>query len=102
MPGHPVDRDSLQALLDFHVEAGVDLALDEHPHDRFAESKPAPSASPPAREEVNRNPAPSAPPPARDESKRQAAPGPRALPRAAAGAPDDAAELAREQARRAR
>ena len=35
----PSDRDALQALLDFHVEAGVDLALDETPHNRFAEPK---------------------------------------------------------------
>jgi uracil-DNA glycosylase family 4 len=88
MPDHSADRDSLQALLDFHVEAGVDLALDEHPHDRFAERKPAPASH--------------APPQPRDEPGRAAAPAPRSLPRAAAGAPDDAAELAREQAKHAR
>src|SRR5688572_6859141 len=43
MSSHSPDRDALQALLDFHVEAGVDLALDETPHDRFAEG-----AAPPA------------------------------------------------------
>jgi uracil-DNA glycosylase len=32
------DRFALEALLEFYVEAGVDLALDETPHDRFAES----------------------------------------------------------------
>lgn len=32
------DRDAILALLDFHVAAGVDLALDEEPHDRFADS----------------------------------------------------------------
>ncbi len=38
-PGH----DDLIALLDFHVESGVDIALDEAPHDRFAEiDVPAP------------------------------------------------------------
>lgn len=31
------DRDVILALLDFHVEAGVDCALDDTPHDRFAE-----------------------------------------------------------------
>ena len=77
------DRDALQALLDFHVEAGVDLALDETPHDRFAESKKAP------------------PPQAARPEPQRAAP-PRALPTAAAGAPEDAATLAREQARHAR
>ena len=35
------DRAALQALLDFHVEAGVDCALDETPHDRFAEAAAA-------------------------------------------------------------
>ncbi|MGF9756976.1 uracil-DNA glycosylase [Microvirga sp. 0TCS3.31] len=82
----PSDRDALQALLDFHVEAGVDLALDETPHNRFAEPKaesaqakaPAPKASP----------APSAPPL-------------RALPKAAASAPEEVAGMAREQARHA-
>ena len=34
-----IDRDALVALLDFHVAAGVDLALDEAPHDRFAEAE---------------------------------------------------------------
>ncbi|GJE54005.1 MULTISPECIES: uracil-DNA glycosylase [Methylobacterium] len=41
-PGH----DDLIALLDFHVESGVDIALDEAPHDRFAEV----DAPPPIRE----------------------------------------------------
>ena len=38
MQDQPLDRDALHAILDFHVEAGVDLALDEAPHDRFAET----------------------------------------------------------------
>jgi DNA polymerase len=83
----PSDRDALQALLDFHVEAGVDLALDETPHNRFAEpkSQPAqPKASPPKAEPAKSPPAP------------------RALPKAAAGAPEEVASLAREQARHAR
>ena len=51
MPDRP-DRDALLALLDFHVEAGVDLALDETPHDRFAEAAPrCAGAEPPARRE---------------------------------------------------
>ncbi|MBM6578864.1 uracil-DNA glycosylase [Microvirga sp. BT689] len=82
----PSDRDALQALLDFHVEAGVDLALDETPHNRFAEpkSKPAqPKVSPPKAE------------PAKPTSP------PRALPKAAASAPEEVASLAREQARHA-
>jgi uracil-DNA glycosylase len=32
------DNSALETLLEFYVEAGVDLALDETPHDRFAES----------------------------------------------------------------
>ncbi len=90
MQDNPSDRDALQAILDFHVEAGVDLALDETPHNRFAEPKaePAPArASEPPREPV-RAPAP-------------AAPAPRSLPRAAASAPEEVAGLAREQARHA-
>jgi DNA polymerase len=89
MPAHSADRESLQALLEFHVEAGVDLALDEHPHDRFAPVPPE-----------GRQPAPAAPVP--EEPRRADAPPPRPLPKAAAGAPEDAASLAREQARQAR
>jgi DNA polymerase len=80
------DKAALQALLDFHVEAGVDLALDDVPHDRFAEAKaPAQAAPPPAE--------------ARAEPQRASPPPARSLPKAAAGAPEDAATLAREQAR---
>ncbi|MXQ13702.1 uracil-DNA glycosylase [Microvirga makkahensis] len=89
----PSDRDALKALLDFHVEAGVDLALDEVPHNRFAEPKPEPArvASPaPQNQAARASPASAAPSPSR------------ALPKAAAGAPDEVASLAREQARHAR
>jgi DNA polymerase len=68
---HPSRDAALEALLDFYVEAGIDVALDEAPHDRFA-PPPAPERAP-------------------------AAPA-RVLPQAAAGAPDDAALLARERA----
>ena len=71
---------AFEALLDFYVEAGIDLALDEAPHDRFAAPPPAPAAE-------------------------RAAPSPqaaRALPQAAAGAPEEAASLARERAAGAR
>jgi uracil-DNA glycosylase len=85
MADFPSDRDVLHALLDFHVEAGVDLALDEVPHDRFAEAKPRPPAT---------EPQPEAP-------RAAASAAPRVLPAAAAGAPEDAALLAREQARHA-
>ncbi|KMO28163.1 hypothetical protein VQ03_30035, partial [Methylobacterium tarhaniae] len=36
MPDAPDSRDLL-SFLDFHVEAGIDAALDEVPHNRFAE-----------------------------------------------------------------
>src|SRR5215217_5369976 len=88
MPDPSADRDSFQALLEFHVEAGVDIALDERPHDRFAEAEARAARGVPA-------------PRAREESKQAADPAPRPLPRAAAGAPEDAAGLAREQARKA-
>ena len=81
----PSDRDALQALLDFHVEAGVDLALDETPHNRFAEPKAEPAQA--------KAPAP--------KSSPAPAP-PRALPKAAASAPEEVAGMAREQARHAR
>ncbi|WP_230530651.1 uracil-DNA glycosylase [Microvirga roseola] len=86
----PTDRDALNALLDFHVEAGVDLALDETPHNRFAEPKAEPV---PSRAQAQA-PAPKADP-------ARAAPPPRALPKVAASAPDEVASLAREQARHA-
>jgi len=87
----PGDRDALKALLDFHVEAGVDLALDETPHNRFAEPKaePARTGSPDPQAQPSQTAASPASPP------------PRALPKAAAGAPDEVALMAREQARHA-
>ena len=78
-------RDAAEALR-WWSEAGVDLALDETPHDRFAES-----AAPPAR----RAPAPvAAPPPA---ATQDAKPAP-----AMTAAPDEAARSARETAAAAR
>jgi len=91
MADMPPDREALQALLDFHVEAGVDLALDETPHNRFAE--PAPDRRPEARSPAPRQAASPAAPPATPA---------RPLPKAAAGTPDDAAHLARELAAHAK
>jgi uracil-DNA glycosylase len=90
MQDHPSDRDALQAILDFHVEAGVDLALDETPHNRFAEPKAgsAPAKAPEPQREPPRVSAPAAAPP-------------RSLPKVAASAPEEVASLAREQARHA-
>ncbi|HEY8564871.1 MAG TPA: uracil-DNA glycosylase [Beijerinckiaceae bacterium] len=94
------DRSALLPLLDFYTEAGVDFALDEAPHDRFAEdARPAPAAVP----ETTR-----APDPARAaEQALSTAPAPpvaaRPLPRRAASASaDEAAGAAREQARTAK
>ena len=88
------DRAALLALLDFYVEAGVDIALDETPRDRLAEAvhtgepaaEPRPTEAPPPL--LSRAPA-SLPPVQRIEA--------RALPLS----PDDAAHTAREQARNA-
>ena len=90
MQDAPSDRDALQALLDFHVEAGVDLALDETPHNRFAEPK---TERAPAKAAAQASP-PKAP-------SASSAPPPRALPKAAASAPEEVASMAREQARHA-
>src|SRR5918993_1271156 len=87
MSAHPLDHAALQAILEFHVEAGVDVALDDHPHNRFAEPR-GPAFEPPPEE--------------RRAAKGVAPPRPRPLPKAAAGAPEDAASLAREQAAQAR
>src|SRR4051812_50134305 len=64
------DRAALESLLDFYAEAGVDCALDEAPHDRFAEAaRPAPAhrPAPPAPEAGpgRRAPSPAPPSPAR-------------------------------------
>jgi DNA polymerase len=83
MQDFPSDRDALQALLDFHVEAGVDLALDETPHNRFAE----PKATPPARASEPRPEPPRAPAPTRT------------LPKMASASPEDVATMARDLAR---
>jgi uracil-DNA glycosylase len=90
MQDHPSDRDNLQALLDFHVEAGVDLALDETPHNRFAEPKAEPARAKAQPQAPAAKADPAAP-----------APSPRALPKAAASAPEEVASMAREQARHA-
>lgn len=94
-----LDRDALIALLDFHVAAGVDVALDEVPHDRFAETaepeRPllaaATSTAPsPPENGPDTRPADRSTPPAR---------GP--LPPAATVPPDEAAADARARAARA-
>ncbi|MGO4704693.1 uracil-DNA glycosylase family protein [Microvirga sp. 2MCAF38] len=78
------DRATLEAILDYYVEAGVDLALDEEPHDRFSEIAPPPPAPIARPIEPLREPAPL-----------------RAMPQAAV-APEEAVVQARELARHAK
>ena len=109
MNASPDTRDLL-AYLDFHVEAGVDAALDETPHDRFAQAEAGHTAAPvraePSLPEPSlpeaapTRPAPAPPPPTRDEVPAQPAP-PRTLAHAATGAPGEVAQTARERARSA-
>ncbi|MGA0598942.1 uracil-DNA glycosylase [Enterovirga sp. CN4-39] len=83
------DHAQLVALFDFYVAAGIDMALDEAPHDRFAEdARPAPPAAPPQIA------APAVARPAEDGVAR-------ALPLAATAPPDEVAENARMRAREA-
>ena len=78
------DRAALESLLDFYAEAGVDCALDDAPHDRFAEAaRPAP-----AQRRARRPPIAEAAP-----SRRPLSPAP--------ASPVEAAEDARERARSA-
>ena len=105
-----LDRDVLLALLEFHVAAGVDLALDEAPHDRFAEAALAReqrSAASPVSEARPLPPARSSAPepagageaPSPFDSARLSATAPtRPLPKAATVAPEEAAADARQRA----
>jgi uracil-DNA glycosylase len=72
---------ALRALIEWYVEAGVDLAVDETPHDRFqplprveprAES-PRPVAAQPVVQTIAGKPAVMAPEDATNEARRQAA-----------------------------
>ncbi len=74
---------ALKALLEWYVEAGVDLAVDEAPHDRFQPApKPQPRAAEPAPRRVTPRPVAEAIAP----------------PRPAIMAPDDAVHEARRRA----
>lgn len=94
-----LDPDALLALLDFHVAAGVDCALDEAPHDRFAEA----AAPRPVREPaILADAAGSSPPierapPSSGERPETGVPA-RPLPRAATAAPETVALDARTRA----
>ena len=85
MPDGSADR-ALEWLLDFYVDAGVDCALDETPHNRFEERAPERSSSP-----ANAAPATLVPAP-------EPAPSPRALPKAAAAPAEEVASDARRKA----
>jgi DNA polymerase len=108
MPDIVPDRAALLALLEFHVAAGVDCALDEIPHDRFADDAARPAAEAPAGASVA--PMPGRPAAAGSGSAAtaqshpllQRAPEPRTPARVAVASPEEAASAARDQARSAR
>ena len=100
MPNPADAQADLIAYLDFHTEAGVDMALDEHPHDRFAEADaPEPAARPrkaPARPALAPPHTPSvAPSPPPSPAARAT------FGRSAAAEPEEAAGDARARARKA-
>jgi uracil-DNA glycosylase family 4 len=86
------ERAALLALLDWYVESGVDLALDEAPHDRYADSAGATVESLPPSMEAATVQA-SLQPPAAERPRRVAAP---------IVAPDEAIRAAEEAAAGAR
>ncbi|WP_375463627.1 uracil-DNA glycosylase family protein [uncultured Methylobacterium sp.] len=87
----------LIAYLDFHVEAGVDAALDEAPHDRFREPE---TAAPALRRGASRGAKPAArPEPPRHEAPPARSGAPRTYGQSAAAKPEEAAMDARARAR---
>ncbi|GJE15937.1 uracil-DNA glycosylase [Methylobacterium marchantiae] len=102
--GPDTERDVI-ADLDFHVEAGVDLCLDERPHDRFSEADEPPAWRPaPARRAMPAQDAsPADPGPFRRElpprGPAPAAPPARTYGQSAAAKPGEAAGDARARAR---
>jgi DNA polymerase len=103
------DRAALLALLEFHMASGVDCALDESPHDRFADDAAGPATEPFADRAVA--PVAGGPavagsvaggPKAQPHPLLQRAPEPRTLARPAVALPEEAASAARDQARGAR
>ncbi len=98
MPDPADAQADLIAILDFHTEAGVDVALDEKPHDRFTEAD-APEPAPRPRRTAPRQAAPQAiplaPPPSPPPQRAT-------YGRAASAEPEAAAGDARAQARDAK
>ncbi len=88
----PETRAALLALLDWYVESGVDLALDEAPHDRYADSARA-NVAPVAQIAAPATLAPPSQPPADERSRR---------PAALIVAPDEAIRTAEQEAANAR
>ncbi|ACB95650.1 uracil-DNA glycosylase [Beijerinckia indica] len=72
--------DSLTALLRWYAAMGVDIALDEAPHDRFAESAAMASRRAPSVPQDDRQARADHPPPSSVSPSRQQAPAPRQLP----------------------
>ncbi|MGU3557994.1 uracil-DNA glycosylase [Methylobacterium radiotolerans] len=106
MPSSTDAQADLIAYLDFHVEAGADAALDEHPHDRFSEADaPAPTLRAPRRAAPRAAEQPVSPvantlvPP---PGSAPPAAAPRTFGRAASAQPDEAASDARARARQAK
>ncbi|GJE72912.1 uracil-DNA glycosylase [Methylorubrum podarium] len=104
----PDARGDLISYLDFHVEAGVDAALDERPHDRFAEAETAQAPAAPRAEPAPRRAPPRDAPsgegastemrrelPSRDPPPREP---PRTYGNAAGAKPGEAADDARARA----
>ena len=94
----------LIAYLDFHVESGVDLALDEAPHDRFREADtPAPTLrrSSPTRDASGEVPRRELPPRGEAPQAPGKAPSPpaRTYGQSASAKPEEAATDARARAR---
>jgi uracil-DNA glycosylase len=88
------------SLLRWHLDAGVDLALDDHPHDRFAESRQAVRRTVLERESPRTEAEDRRFPDAAEQPRRpSSAPAPQ---RAAPVAPLEAAETARALAASAR
>ena len=74
-PSASMSRDEIAALLRFYAEAGVDVALDGAPHDRFAESArpPSPTAQTPLPERTPPRALAAPPPPQEATISAQAA-----------------------------
>ncbi|MGU3664820.1 uracil-DNA glycosylase family protein [Methylobacterium sp. A49B] len=110
MPSPTDAQADLIAYLDFHVEAGADAALDEHPHDRFTETDtPAPTlrtqrrAAPRSTEQpVSAVANTLVPPPGSPPLAAPSPAAPRTFGRAASAQPDEAASDARARARQAK